>query len=162
MNTTIDQSPPGSLTFRDAVVGDIPAIMALLVDDMLGQSRDVVTDPPDPAYVTALAAIGDNPHDHLIVVERDGAVVGCAQLTMLHGLSRKGMTRGLIEGVRVASSVRSGGVGAALVAHLVEMAREAGCGMVQLTTDKRRERAHAFYERLGFEATHVGMKRMLD
>lgn len=147
-----------SLVFREAVMADLAAIVALLADDMLGQSREVVSEPPLPAYVDGLRAVLDNPYDTIVVAELDGRVVGCAQLTILNGISRQGARRGLIEGVRVASAMRSAGIGEALIRDVIERARAADCGMVQLTTDARRERAHAFYERLGFEATHVGMK----
>lgn len=146
------------VVFREAVREDLGALVALLADDMLGKAREVVSDPPLPAYADALAAILDNPYDVLVVADRDGRVVGCAQLTVLVGLSRQGTRRGLIESVRVSSGERGGGIGEKLILDLIARARAAGCGLVQLTTDKRRERAHAFYERLGFTASHVGMK----
>ncbi len=148
-----------NVTFREAVEADLGALIGLLADDMLGQSREVVSDPPLPAYVAAFAAVLDNPYDMMLVAEtEDGRVVGCAQLTILNGISRQGARRGLIESVRIASDLRGSGVGERLVGELVARARAADCRLVQLTTDARRERAHAFYKRLGFEATHVGMK----
>ncbi|MEM7567853.1 MAG: GNAT family N-acetyltransferase [Pseudomonadota bacterium] len=147
--------------FRDAVEADLPAILALLVDDVLGAARDRLTDPIDAAYAKAFAAIDANPHDRLIVAETEGAVVACAQLTILHGLSRRGATRGQIEGVRVASHLRGAGLGERLIRHCLAVAREKGCGLVQLTTDRSRTDAHRFYERLGFTPSHVGMKIVL-
>lgn len=147
-----------TLLFREAAEADLAALVALLADDMLGSAREVVSDPPLPAYGDALAAVLANPNDTLVVAERDGAIVGCAQLTVLHGLSRQGTRRGLIEGVRVASACRGEGIGELLIRELVARAKAAGCRLVQLTTDKRRERAQAFYARLGFEASHIGMK----
>ena len=147
-----------NLVFREAEQGDLSALVALLADDILGQAREVVSDPPLAAYVDGLRAVLHNPYDTMIVAELDGRVVGCAQLTILNGISRQGARRGLIESVRVASAMRGAGIGEALIRTLIERARAADCRLVQLTTDARRERAHAFYERLGFEATHVGMK----
>lgn len=148
-----------NITFREAVEADLAALIGLLADDMLGQSREVISDPPLPAYVTAFAAVLDNPYDTMVVAEtEDGRVVGCAQLTILNGISRQGARRGLIESVRIASDLRSAGVGERLVGELVARAKAANCALVQLTTDARRERAHEFYKRLGFEASHVGMK----
>ncbi|WP_420393040.1 GNAT family N-acetyltransferase [Acuticoccus sp.] len=149
---------PSNVRMREARAEDVVAIVALLADDVLGAGRETVSDPPAPAYVAAFEAIEANPHDHLLVAEEDGVVVGCAQLTILHGLSRRGTSRALIEGVRIASSHRGGGLGAALIGHLVERAEAAGCGIVQLTSDASRTAAHAFYARLDFKATHVGMK----
>lgn len=146
------------IRFREAVEGDVAAIVAMLADDMLGQSREIVTDPPAPAYIEAFRRVDENPFDTLIVAERDGRVIGCAQLTVLVGLSRQGARRGQIESVRVASEARGAKVGEALIREAIERARAAGCTLVQLTSDIRRERAHAFYERLGFKKTHAGMK----
>ncbi|XWN29410.1 MAG: GNAT family N-acetyltransferase [Devosia sp.] len=150
-----------TLTFREAVEGDVAAIVALLADDRLGAERERVSDPPDPVYLDAFRTIDANPHDRLIVGEADGAVVACAQITVLYGLSRQGMRRSIIESVRVASHLRGSGAGAALIDHCVEIARAAGCGMVQLTSDRTRTRAIGFYERIGFEHSHAGLKQML-
>nr|WP_255720283.1 GNAT family N-acetyltransferase [Acuticoccus kalidii] len=130
----------------------------MLADDELGKTRETVSDPPDPAYFEAIDAVLANPNDRIIVAERDGVVIACAQLTILHGLSRRGARRALIEAVRVAGGERGTGVGASLIRHLVGIARENGASLVQLTSDKSRTRAHAFYERLGFKGTHLGMK----
>ncbi|MEO1104766.1 MAG: GNAT family N-acetyltransferase, partial [Pseudomonadota bacterium] len=133
-----------SLLFRLAVREDVPVLVAMLADDMLGAQREVVSDPPAPAYFAAFDAVAQNPHENLVVAEREGEIVGCGQLTVLHGLSRQGMARGQIEAVRVASTARGGGIGEALVSDLIDRARVAGCGLVQLTSDARRDRAHAF------------------
>jgi len=144
--------------FRDATAADLPAIVAMLADDHLGATRERLGEPLHPAYAEAFERIAANPYDHLIVAEVDGGVVACAQLTLLSGLSHTGLTRAQIEGVRVASSHRGGGLGQALIRHLVERARAEGAGLVQLTSTATRERARHFYERLGFQATHVGFK----
>ena len=145
---------------REARRGDIAAIVALLADDPLGQSRE---DPADmAAYDRAFDEMAAQQGNLLLVAERDGAIVGCLQLTVIPGLSRRGMRRAQIDGVRVAASCRGAGLGEALVRHAVERARAGGCGLVQLTTDRSRGDAHRFYERLGFAATHLGMKLILD
>ena len=104
--------------------------------------------------------VGD-PNHLLVVADKAGEVVGCLQLSFLPGLSRLGMWRGQIEGVRVASSQRGGGIGKAMMQWTIEECRKRGCGQVQLTTDKRRAGAHRFYEALGFKASHEGMKLSL-
>ena len=151
------------MIIRTAEREDIAAIVALLADDQLGATRETPGDPPADCYLAAfeaMAAQGSN--RYLIALDeqegRPGSVVGCLQLTMIAGLSRRGMTRAQIEGVRVAASHRGAGVGEALMRHAIEQARAAGCGLVQLTTDKRRPDAHRFYDRLGFVASHEGMK----
>ena len=88
-------------------------------------------------------------------------MIGCLQLTFIPGLSRAGMWRGQIEAVRVAAAQRGRGVGRAMLRWAIEQCRARGCGLVQLTTDKRRADAHRFYESLGFGASHEGMKLAL-
>jgi GNAT superfamily N-acetyltransferase len=143
---------------RRAVAGDVPAIVAMLADDPLGAKRERQG---DPAYAEAFTEIDADPRQVLAVAVADGEVVGTLQLTFIPGLSRLGATRALIEAVRVRSDRRGGGLGAHLVRWAVDTARERGAAVVQLTTDASRVDAHRFYERLGFAATHVGMKMVL-
>ena len=107
------------------------------------------------------AAIERDPNNMILVVDMDGAVAGCAQLTVIPGLGRGATTRGQIEAVRVASGHRGQGLGRWFMQALIEAARGRGCGLVQLTSDRRREDAHRFYESLGFVASHVGFKLAL-
>ena len=83
------------------------------------------------------------------------------QLSFLPGLSRQGALRAQVEAVRVRVDQRGRGLGEAMVRWVVEEARRRGCALVQLTTDKSRDDAHRFYERLGFVASHEGMKLTL-
>ncbi|WP_369795997.1 GNAT family N-acetyltransferase [Actinoplanes sp. N902-109] len=128
----------------------------MLADDVLGATRE---SPDDlTPYLAAFAVLDADPHQHLVVAERDGRAVGTLQLTIIPGLSRRAATRALIEGVRVASTERGGGLGQRLFEWAIAEAGRLGCSLVQLTTDKTRTDAHRFYEKLGFEATHVGFK----
>ncbi len=95
------------------------------------------------------------------MAEQDGQIVGTMQLSFLPGLARRGALRAQIEAVRVAQSQRGSGLGAAMMGWAIEEARRRGCALVQLTTDKSRTDAHRFYARLGFVATHEGMKLAL-
>lgn len=148
-------------TIRLARRDDVPAIVRLLADDALGATREQPGEPLAQAYWDAFDAIAAQRGNALLVAEVSGEVAGCLQLTVIPGLSRTGMTRGQIEGVRVGAAHRGRGIGEALVRAAVERAREHGCGLVQLTTDRARADAQRFYERLGFEASHVGMKLTL-
>ncbi|MFI7574775.1 GNAT family N-acetyltransferase [Micromonospora sp. NPDC049497] len=142
--------------FRAAVRSDLPAVLALLADDALGRSREVGE--VDAAYERAFDDITADPRNDLVVTEAGGAVVGCMQLTYIPGLSRHGAERQLIEAVRVRSDQRGRGLGREMITWAVDRARERGCGLVQLTTDKSRHDAHRFYLGLGFVASHEGMK----
>ncbi|WP_306999049.1 GNAT family N-acetyltransferase [Amycolatopsis thermophila] len=144
---------------RRARRADVEAIVAMLADDPLGAQRETPGDPSP--YLRAFEAIDADANQLLVVAERDGEVAGTLQLTFIPGLSRRGATRALVEGVRVRSGLRGGGLGAHLMKWAVDEARRRGCALVQFTSDASRTRAHAFYERLGFEATHLGFKLML-
>lgn len=149
-------------TFRKATASDLPAIIAMLADDALGLTREVISDPVDRRYVDAFEAIEQDPNQLLaVVVDDDDAVIGCLQVSFIPGLSRLGLWRGQIESVRIASSQRGSGLGGDMIRWAIEQCRARGCGLVQLTSDKRREDALRFYEKLGFEATHEGFKLTL-
>ena len=147
-----------ALIFRNAMRDDVVAIVAMLADDALGQGREGADLVP---YLAAYDEIAANPAHQLIVGEIAGRIVATCQLTILAGLSRQGAKRALVEAVRVQADLRSHGIGAALMAECETRARAAGAGVLQLTTDKSRARAHAFYDRLGFAPSHIGYKKPL-
>jgi ribosomal protein S18 acetylase RimI-like enzyme len=149
-------------TIRDARRDDVPAIVRMLADDPLGATRERAVDPLPREYLDAFEAIQTHTGNHLLVAELDGKIVGCLQLTFIPGLSRLGLMRAQIESVRIDSSMRGRKLGELMIRDAIERARQRGCGVVQLTTDKAREDAHRFYERLGFKATHEGMKLALE
>ena len=146
------------LAFRRARAEDLGVIVALLADDPIGRTRESGAAESGSRYAEAFAAIEQDPNQLLAVAERDGMTVGVLQLSFIPGLTRSGMWRGQIEGVRVASAERGTGIGRAMIEWAIAQSRERGCGLVQLTSDKRRAGAHAFYEALGFQATHEGYK----
>lgn len=148
-----------ALIFRPATEADLPAIVAMLADDHLGSQRES----PDDLipYLAALDAITDDPRLMQVICERDREIAGTMQLSITPGLSRKGMSRMQIEGVRVSSATRGGGIGGQMIEWAIDYAREHNCGLVELTTDKSREDAHRFYDRLGFEQSHYGYKLKL-
>ena len=151
----------GAVTLRNATGADLDALMALLSDDPISAARGDVAAPEDrPLYAAALEAISDDPANALLVaIDADDLVVGTLQLTRIPGMARRGAARLLVEAVRVSSSVRSGGIGSALMRWVTEVAAPAlETPLVQLTSDAERRDAHRFYERLGFTGSHVGFK----
>lgn len=147
------------LTIRRARRADLDPIVAMLADDELGATRE---NPGDPRYLTAFEAVDADPNQFLAVAELDGEVVGTLQLTFLPGLSRIGALRAQIEAVRVRRDQRGAGLGKLLFEWAIEQSRQRGAVLVQLTTDAGRTDAHRFYERLGFVASHVGLKLALS
>lgn len=146
------------LTYRAATVADLPFIIALIVEDSVVATEDRVDLATSAPYVAALEAITADPNEEMWVVEEDGAPIGCFQLSFLPGLMRQGMWRGQIEVVHVADGARNRGIGSQMMRWALARCRQKGCGMVQLTSNKKRTDAHRFYERLGFARSHEGFK----
>jgi GNAT superfamily N-acetyltransferase len=154
-----------TLTFRDAIAEDLPRIVAMYADDDLGSGRESATDPLPDSYARAFQVIDADPRHRLIVAEdadAGGELVATLQLSYLPQLSHRGSERAQIESVRVTSTRRGSGIGRALMQWAIDAAEERGCPIIQLTTNAQRHDAHRFYESLGFNASHVGMKRALD
>ena len=149
------------LIYRPAVEADLSTLVAMLADDVLGQTRERAEEPLPEAYRQGFAAIAADPRQLLLVAEAAGEIAGMLQLTFIPGLSHMGAWRCQIEGVRVASARRGQGIGEAMLRHAIGIARTRGCRIVQLTTNKARGDAIRFYERLGFEPAHEGMKLTL-
>ncbi|GAA3855341.1 GNAT family N-acetyltransferase [Celeribacter arenosi] len=147
-----------SLTMRPAREADLASIVEMLADDELGASRETPSPPVNDCYRAAFAEIDADPNQFLCVVEDGQRIVGTLQLTFIPGLSRKGTKRGQIEAVRIASDRRGSELGKSMFAWAISECRSRGCSLVQLTTDKSRPDAHRFYDRLGFEPTHIGYK----
>jgi len=145
------------ITIRRARREDVGAIVRMLADDALGASRERLEEPLPPSYFQAFEKVARDQNLRLVVAEQGGAVVGCLQLCILPGISSQGASRGLIEDVRVASDRRSGGIGEQLVQWALAEARASGCKLVELLTHHSRVDAQRFYERLGFQKSHVGM-----
>ncbi|MFJ6747968.1 MULTISPECIES: GNAT family N-acetyltransferase [unclassified Streptomyces] len=147
------------IEIRRATEADLPEIVAMLADDALGATRE---SPDDlTPYRAAYQMLAADPQQHLIVAVREGRTVGTLQLTVVPGLSRRGATRSIIESVRIHADERGSGLGTQLIEWAVATSRTLGCQLVQLTTDATRIDAHRFYERLGFEASHLGFKLQL-
>jgi GNAT superfamily N-acetyltransferase len=147
------------LEIRAAVADDIPAIVRMLADDPLGAKRE---SPDDlTPYLAALARLIADPNQHLVVAVQNGRTIGTLQLTVIPGLSRRGTTRALIEGVHIHADERGNGLGTRLIEWAITESRRLNCQLVQLTSDNSRIDAHRFYKRLGFAASHTGFKLQL-
>jgi ribosomal protein S18 acetylase RimI-like enzyme len=147
-----------SVAIRRARRDDVGFIVKMLADDPLGSARERLEDPLPKSYLTAFETVDRDPNIQLVVAEDgEGAVVGCLQLCILPGLSSQGASRGLIEDVRVATDCRGRGIGEQMVQWAVVEACAKGCVLVELLTHHTRVDAQRFYERLGFQRSHVGM-----
>lgn len=150
------------LTYRDATAADLPFIVGLIFEDSVVETSDLPDQPDHPRYLAALDAIDRDPNQKLLVAELSGDSVGTLQLTFIPGIARLGEYRCLIEAVHIAPSRRNLGLGGEMIGWAIEQARARGCGLVQLTSNKKRLDAHRFYERLGFKKSHEGLKLALS
>lgn len=150
------------IAFREANPADLPWMVALLANDPLGSGREKAAADLPESYQAAFEAIEKDPRHQLLVLEREERAAAFLQLSFLPNLTYEGGWRAQIEGVRVEAGVRGEGLGRQLLQEAIRRARERGCRLVQLTTDKRRPDALRFYESLGFVSSHEGMKLPLE
>ena len=147
------------LLVREAVPADLGAIVALQREDVIREVHE--DDVPVSAYRAAFDEITDDPRQQLLVGDLDGEVVATAQVTWVRRLTYVGGEMGIVESVRVRSDLRGRGLGEQLMRHVLDLARGRGAVRVELTTNAQRTAARRFYDRLGFTASHVGMKYYL-
>ena len=151
-----------SLTFREAVEKDLPFMVEMLADDELGSQREDTSNPLNPSYLSAFKSIVADPNNELIVVEKEGNIIGMLQLTFIPYLTHKGSWRCLVEGVRIHKNFRGDGIGTRAFEWVIQYARGKGVSILQLTSDKQRPDSIRFYEDLGFKSTHEGLKLKLN
>lgn len=144
-----------------AVEEDLPAIVAMHAADAVGGHGDAWTAETEADYLAAFATLRAHPDHALYVARHDGTVVGTFLLSLLPGLTGRGMLHAQLRSVQVRADLRSLGIGARMVAFAEDEARSRGAGVVELTSNMRRTQAHAFYERLGYAKSHAGFKKRL-
>jgi ribosomal protein S18 acetylase RimI-like enzyme len=149
------------LKFRIATEHDLDRIVEMLADDVLGSKRERYERPLPDSYFKAFQAITADPNNELVVACRGEEIIGVQQITFTPYITHQGGWRATIEGVRTSSAERGKGLGTELIRFGIQRAKERGCHLVQLTTDKKREDALRFYESLGFKASHEGLKMQL-
>ena len=147
------------LLVRDARPDDLEAVVALLREDVIREVDE--TEVPVSARISVNAEAYADTHQQLLVGDADGEIVATAQLSWLRRMTYVGGLFCVVESVRVRSDLRSRGYGAALMREVERLARERGAARIELTTNAQRDRARAFYERLGYTPSHVGMKRYI-
>lgn len=146
------------ITFRQARRDEVPQVVALLSDDLLGQGREV---PEMTTYLAAYDRMIAVPGNRIYVGVQEDAIVATYQLTIIDGLSRTAARRAQIEAVRVSTASRGQGIGHLMLADIEARARAAGCVLIQLTSDARRTEARRFYADCGYLPSHIGFKKPL-
>jgi ribosomal protein S18 acetylase RimI-like enzyme len=147
-----------NLTHRKATIADLKTIVNLLLEDELGQTREQFSAKLDQAYIDAFNKIDADTNQYLMIVEMEQEIVGTCHLTIMPSLTFMGSTRMQIEAVRISEKYRGQHLGEWMMNAAMKYGKSKGASIIQLTTNKKRPKAKQFYERLGFEATHEGMK----
>ncbi len=147
--------------FRQAKQEDLSEIVRLLAEDALGKERELFTSEIGARYQKAFDEITADQNQLLMVIEKEGRILGTCHLTLIPSLTFQGSKRMNIEAVRIDQSLRGQGAGKWMIHRAIQIAQKEHCKIVQLTTNKKRADAKRFYEALGFEATHEGMKMYL-
>lgn len=150
------------LLHRRATLNDIRAIVSLLLEDELGKTREQLDSRIDQCYTDAFHRIDSDQNQYLMVVVMGGDIIGTCHLSIMPSLTFRGATRMQIEAVRVAEKYRGQGVGEWMMRAAIDYGKSKGASIIQLTTNKSRLKAKKFYETLGFESTHEGMKLKIE
>ena len=98
-----------------------------------------------------LERFADYPDYTLYVAERGGDIVGTFALLVMHNLGHLGAPSAIVEDVAVAPTFQGQGIGKAMMQFALDLCRDKGCYKLMLSSNAKREQAHAFYELLGFE-----------
>lgn len=147
--------------FRKATRNDLPFIVEMLANDKLGKLREAYTDPLPDSYHRAFDAIDADPNQELIVADNGNEIIGTMQITFTPGLTYQGSIRATVEAVRVKENMTGQGIGQQMTEWAIARARERKAHIIQLTSNKQRPDAIRFYEKVGFIASHEGLKMEL-
>ena len=146
------------MLIRKAKILDLNEVILLLYDDGLGRDRESLSIKYKQQYLSVFSEILESKYFDIFVMVKDNEIIGFYQLMFLPHISFKGSKRGQIESVRIRSDFRRSGLGTKLMKHAIEVARDNGCSILQLTSNKKRNETDKFYKNLGFSPTHVGYK----
>lgn len=135
------------LTYRAAAKADLPAILRLYAQPDMDDGNVLSRAAAEAVFERMMAV----PDYTVFVALRAGRIVGSYALLIMPNLGHQGSPSGVIEDVVVDPGCQGEGIGREMMAHALAMCREAGCYKAVLSSNLKRERAHAFYESLGFE-----------
>lgn len=158
MSSDVPKNEPAAVVLREAEQADLPAILALYAQPAL--DNGVVLTPEEARAIHAQFA--RYPHYKLYVALQDGRIAGSYAFLMMHNLGHLGAPSAIVEDVVVDPQAQGKGIGQAMMQHAVGEARALGCYKLMLSSNAKRERAHAFYEQLGFERHGYSFRINID
>ena len=135
---------------RQATVDDLPDILSLYAQPDMDNNKVISLENAKELF----DQFSQYPNYHLYVAcypNADNKVVGTFALLVLHNIGHQGSPSAIVEDVVVSSSHQSQTIGSEMMTHAMVLARQAGCYKLALSSNQKRQRAHTFYESLGFE-----------
>ena len=145
---------PSSIRVRPAADADLPAVLALYAQPDLDNGRVL---PLDEARAI-LARFAAYPDYTLYVAEHGDKIVGTFALLLMDNIGHLGTPSAIVEDVAVAPEFQGAGIGRVMMDRAREVSRSKGAYKLMLSSNAKRERAHAFYESLGFERHGVSFR----
>lgn len=142
-----------ALTIRPATAADLPAVLALYAQPGMDDGAMLTLDDAKALF----ARFARYPDYVLYVAEDAAAVVGTFALLVMDNLGHMGAPSAIVEDVVVDPTRQGLGIGAQMMRFAMAKAAEKGCYKLVLSSNAKRERAHAFYETLGFRRHGVSM-----
>lgn len=135
------------IEIRAAGEADLPAVLALYAQP---QIDDGALLPLDEAR-RIFRRFSLYPDYRLYVATRAGRIVGSFALLIMDNLGHLGARSGVVEDVVVDPACHGQGIGRQMMHYARERCAASGCYKLALSSNLKRERAHRFYEALGFE-----------
>ena len=136
-----------SVILRPASAVDLPSVLALYAQPDMDNGKVLALEEAEQLF----AQFSHYPNYRLFVACQDEAVIGTYALLIMHNLGLQGTPSAIVEDVVVRETHQSQGLGRDMMQHAMALAREAGCYKLMLSSNQKREHAHAFYESLGFQ-----------
>lgn len=148
-----------NLIINNAQIEDVPALVKLL-NALFSIEQDFH---PDELRQTAgLSLIIQNPDNAIIKVARnqEGHVIGMVSAQLVISTSQ-GSTSAWIEDMVVSDQYRAQGIGRQLLTSVLQWAKDKGATRAQLLVDLDNEAALGYYDHLGWQASRMGMRRLI-
>jgi GNAT superfamily N-acetyltransferase len=136
-----------NLTIREADAADLPGVLALYAQPDFDDGAVL----PENDAERIFERFTDYPSYTLYVAERHGRIVGSFALLIMDNLGHLGAPSGIVEDVVVGPVEQGSGIGRAMMSFAIARCRDQRCYKLMLSSNARRAKAHAFYEKLGFE-----------
>jgi GNAT superfamily N-acetyltransferase len=143
----MSESMSMGLQVRQATAADLPSVLALYAQPAMDNGNVMTIAQAEPLF----AQFSQYPNYRLFVACKNDAIVGTFALLVMHNLAHQGTPSAIVEDVVVSEAYQTQGIGRDMMHHAMALAREAGCYKLVLSSNQKRERAHAFYESLGFQ-----------